>query len=42
MKIILLMPYFLWHVLAFLILDDLTQYLWHRFSHENAFYVEIT
>jgi sterol desaturase/sphingolipid hydroxylase (fatty acid hydroxylase superfamily) len=29
--------YFLWHVLAFLILDDLTQYLWHRFSHENPF-----
>ena len=29
--------FFLWHVLAFLILDDLTQYLWHRFSHENAF-----
>ena len=29
--------FFLWHVLAFLILDDLTQYLWHRLSHENAF-----
>ena len=29
--------HFLWHVLAFLILDDLTQYLWHRFSHENPF-----
>jgi sterol desaturase/sphingolipid hydroxylase (fatty acid hydroxylase superfamily) len=29
--------FFLWHVLAFLIFDDLTQYLWHRFSHENAF-----
>ncbi len=29
--------FFLWHVLAFLILDDLTQYLWHRFSHENTF-----
>ena len=24
-----------WHVLAFLIFDDLTQYWWHRFSHEN-------
>jgi sterol desaturase/sphingolipid hydroxylase (fatty acid hydroxylase superfamily) len=29
--------FLLWHILAFLILDDLTQYLWHRFSHENAF-----
>ena len=29
--------FFLWHILAFLIFDDLTQYLWHRFSHENAF-----
>ena len=29
--------FFLWHVLAFLILDDLTQYLWHRLSHENSF-----
>ena len=29
--------FFLWHVIAFLILDDLTQYLWHRLSHENAF-----
>ena len=28
---------FLWHVLAFLILDDLTQYLWHRLSHVNSF-----
>ncbi|SVD21307.1 uncharacterized protein METZ01_LOCUS374161, partial [marine metagenome] len=28
--------FFLWHILAFLIFDDLTQYLWHRFSHENA------
>ena len=27
----------LWHILAFIILDDLTQYLWHRFSHENSF-----
>ncbi len=24
-----------WHILAFLILDDLTQYWWHRFSHVN-------
>ena len=24
-----------WHVLAFLILDDMTQYWWHRFSHSN-------
>tara|TARA_B110000285_G_scaffold235046_1_gene314406 strand:- start:1973 stop:2854 length:882 start_codon:yes stop_codon:yes gene_type:complete len=29
--------FFLWHVLAFIILDDLTQYLWHRLSHENPF-----
>jgi len=29
--------FFLWHVLAFLILDDLTQYLWHRLSHVNSF-----
>ena len=29
--------FFLWHILAFLIFDDLTHYLWHRFSHENAF-----
>ena len=29
--------FFLWHVLAFTILDDLTQYLWHRLSHENSF-----
>ena len=29
--------FFLWHVLAFIILDDLTQYLWHRLSHENSF-----
>ena len=27
----------LWHILAFIILDDLTQYLWHRFSHQNSF-----
>ena len=27
----------LWHILAFIIFDDLTQYLWHRFSHENSF-----
>ena len=27
----------LWHISAFIILDDLTQYLWHRFSHENSF-----
>ena len=25
----------LWHMLAFLIFDDLTQYWWHRISHEN-------
>lgn len=24
-----------WHVVAFLILDDLTQYWWHRLSHIN-------
>jgi len=24
-----------WHVLAFLVLDDMTQYWWHRFSHVN-------
>ncbi|MFM1876518.1 MAG: hypothetical protein RL266_2255 [Bacteroidota bacterium] len=24
-----------WHLLAFLILDDLTQYWWHRLSHVN-------
>jgi len=24
-----------WHVLSFLILDDMTQYWWHRFSHSN-------
>jgi sterol desaturase/sphingolipid hydroxylase (fatty acid hydroxylase superfamily) len=24
-----------WHILAFLILDDLTQYWWHRLSHIN-------
>jgi sterol desaturase/sphingolipid hydroxylase (fatty acid hydroxylase superfamily) len=29
--------FFLWHVLAFVILDDLTQYLWHRLSHESPF-----
>ena len=27
--------HFGWHVLAFLILDDMTQYWWHRFSHSN-------
>jgi len=27
----------LWHISAFIIFDDLTQYLWHRFSHENSF-----
>ena len=26
---------FWWHILAFLIFDDLTQYLWHRLSHIN-------
>lgn len=26
---------YLWHILAFLILDDLTQYWWHRYSHSN-------
>ncbi|MCB0755481.1 MAG: sterol desaturase family protein, partial [Flavobacteriales bacterium] len=26
---------FWWHILAFLIFDDLTQYLWHRLSHVN-------
>ena len=29
--------FILWHILAFIIFDDLTQYFWHRFSHENAF-----
>lgn len=24
-----------WHIIAFLILDDMTQYWWHRFSHVN-------
>lgn len=24
-----------WHFLAFLILDDMMQYWWHRFSHQN-------
>ena len=24
-----------WHIMAFLILDDMTQYWWHRFSHLN-------
>lgn len=24
-----------WHILAFLILDDMTQYWWHRLSHTN-------
>lgn len=26
---------FWWHIIAFLLLDDLTQYWWHRFSHSN-------
>jgi sterol desaturase/sphingolipid hydroxylase (fatty acid hydroxylase superfamily) len=26
---------FWWHILAFLLLDDLTQYFWHRLSHVN-------
>jgi sterol desaturase/sphingolipid hydroxylase (fatty acid hydroxylase superfamily) len=26
---------FWWHILAFLVFDDLTQYLWHRLSHVN-------
>lgn len=26
---------FWWHILAFLILDDMTQYWWHRLSHVN-------
>ena len=26
---------FWWHILAFLSLDDLTQYFWHRLSHVN-------
>lgn len=25
----------IWHVLAFLVLDDMTQYGWHRLSHSN-------
>lgn len=25
-----------WHILAFLILDDMSQYWWHRFSHVNS------
>jgi len=25
-----------WHLLAFLVFDDMTQYWWHRFSHENT------
>ncbi len=25
----------LWHILAFLVLDDMTQYWWHRLSHTN-------
>ena len=29
--------FILWHILAFIIFDDLTQYFWHRFSHENTF-----
>ncbi len=27
---------FWWHLLAFLILDDMTQYWWHRLSHINS------
>ena len=26
---------YLWHILAFLILDDMMQYWWHRLSHIN-------
>lgn len=26
---------FWWHILAFLVLDDMTQYWWHRWSHVN-------
>ena len=26
---------FYWHILAFLIFDDMMQYWWHRFSHSN-------
>lgn len=26
---------FWWHILAFMVFDDLTQYLWHRLSHVN-------
>ena len=26
---------FWWHILAFLLFDDLTQYFWHRLSHVN-------
>jgi len=26
---------FWWHILAFLVLDDMTQYWWHRLSHAN-------
>lgn len=26
-----------WHLLAFLVLDDMTQYWWHRLSHVNRF-----
>lgn len=25
----------LWHILAFIVLDDMTQYWWHRLSHAN-------
>lgn len=28
---------FWWHILAFLILDDMTQYWWHRLSHVSRF-----
>ncbi len=31
----LLSTSFLWHILAFLIFDDLTQYWWHRISHQS-------
>ena len=24
-----------WHILVFLVLDDMTQYWWHRLSHSN-------
>lgn len=31
----LLSTSFWWHILTFLILDDMTQYWWHRISHSN-------